>query len=140
LTLADLERELADKTSIRRRVFSGFVELIRARSGSPAFDPYGPQQVMAFGSGVFALLRTNSNTGERVLCLQEVSGKPQSFDLDAERIFGPHAPDKGWIDLVSNRRHSCAPGSAFRLDPHQACWLTLCGESPQSTMERVHSP
>ncbi len=138
--LAVLERELAVEPGIRHQVFSGLTGLIRARSGSPAFDPYGPQRALAIGAGVFALLRTNSSTGERVLCLQEVSGKTQSLDLDARPVFGPCAPDQALIDLTSGRRHSSDSWSSFRLDPYQACWLALCEESPQPNMERVHSP
>jgi hypothetical protein len=138
--LAVLERELAPETGFRRQIFSGLAGLIRARAESTAFDPYGPQQIMMLGTGVFALLRTSLQTGEHVLCLQEVSGNPQSLNLDLRSFFDPSAREKGLIDLVSSRQHSFEPQNAFRLDPYQASWLTLCGNSPQSKMERAHSP
>ena len=140
LDLEVLERELGVETGIRQRVFSGLTGLIRARSGSSAFDPYGPQRILPFGSAVFGLLRTNASTGRRVLCLQEVSGTAQSLDLEAVSIFDPGAPDQELIDLISGRRHTPASWNSFRLDPYQACWLTLCGDTPQSNMERAPSP
>ncbi len=137
--LAILEHELAPGTGHRHQIFSGLAGLIRARSGSPAFDPYGPQQVMDFGTGMFTLLRTSPNTGERVLCLQEVSGKPQSIDLDAGLLFGRFAQEQRLNDLISGKDLPSASWKAFRLDPYQACWLTLCGDSTPSNMERAHS-
>jgi glycosidase len=120
-----LERDLADETGIRRRVFSGLSGLIRARMRSPAFDPYGTQRTVDVGDSVFALLRTHSATGERVLCLQEVSGKERSLALDAGSIFGPLPPDCTMSDLISGRRFSICRDSLISLEPYQALWLSL---------------
>jgi glycosidase len=136
---AELERELAEETGIRSRVFSGLTGLIRARASTPAFDPFSPQQMVSCGSAVFALLRTHSKTGRRVLCLHEVSGMKQTLELDVKSIFGPITPDRALVDLVSGRRFSLAAADPFRLEPYQACWLTLSEESPLPKMEKDNS-
>ncbi|MEP7359750.1 MAG: sugar phosphorylase, partial [Anaerolineales bacterium] len=65
---ADLENELADPGSLRSTVFQRYANLLRARSASAAFDPYGAQQVLPGAPALFALLRTAR--GAQVLCLQ----------------------------------------------------------------------
>jgi glycosidase len=135
-----LERELAEGTGIRSRVFSGLTGLIRARASTPAFDPSSPQQTVSCGSAVFALLRTHPKTGRCVLCLHEVSGTKQMLDLDVESIFGPLAPDQALVDLVSGRRFSNPAADPVRLDPYQACWLTLGEATPQLEKDKDNSP
>lgn len=134
---ADFERELADGSGLRSRVFSGLARLIRARMQSPAFDPYGIQKTVDFGSAVFGLLRIHPETGQRVLCLQEVSGKPQIIALDLEPAFGPSAPASSFFDLVSGRRFSAQDSDPFTLDPYQSCWLASSGGAPPLPKERI---
>ena len=117
LPRADLERELADPGSLRFVIFQRYSALLRARSASPAFDPYGSQQVLDGGPGVFALLRTAGDA--RVLCLQNVSDQPFMPALDSKAIFGQ---TKGVRDIIT--------GAAVSLDgpltmaPYQSLWLT----------------
>jgi glycosidase len=134
---AILELELADESGIRKRIFSGLARLIRARSGNPAFDPYGSQRIIPGGGSVFALLRTQPRTGRRVLCLQEVSGTGHALDLDLAEIFGLHPPEAEWVDLAGGGRFPSAPPAPIRLEPYQTCWLTHCGDSSQSKKERA---
>ncbi len=134
---AILELELADESGIRKRIFSGLARLIRARSGNPAFDPYGAQRIIPGDGAVFALLRTQPRTGRRVLCLQEVTGTGHALDLDLAEIFGLHAPEAEWVDLAGSGRIPFAPPSPIRLEPYQTCWLTHCGDSAQSRKERA---
>ncbi|MBN2085634.1 MAG: sugar phosphorylase [Anaerolineales bacterium] len=140
LDRAALERELADPCGIRNRVFAGLTRLIRARSRTPAFDPYAPQKILSCGGAVFAVRRTDPQTGRHALCLQEVSGTRQTPDLDLKSVFGPHAAQTGLIDLAGGGRFPLASPGRIHLDPYQTCWLTLREDAPQPEMERADTP
>lgn len=78
LLRAALEADLTEPSSLRSRVFGEFTALMRRRAGSPAFHPQGAQKVMDAGGGVFALQRTSPDGKQAVLCLHNVTARPQS--------------------------------------------------------------
>lgn len=119
LDLAGLEHELADSTSLRHQVFTRYAGLLRARAGSPAFHPQGPQQPLDYGEAIFALRRTSPEQNDVVLCLQNVSDRPQSAPLAAGDLCagGPV------IDLVSERHFNWPPETPLKLEPYQTMWL-----------------
>ncbi len=123
LKRAALERELTDPRSLRRRVFSRYAHLLKARASTPAFHPYGQQRMLYCGEAVFALLRLAPHSNDRLLCLQNVSGQPQSTRVDLEDVFGL-APKGGWtIDLLTGQRFSLRRKSPLGLRPYQTLWL-----------------
>ena len=133
---ADLERELADPSGFRRRVFSGLIRLIQARKNSSAFDPWGSQRTLDCGSAVFSLLRIPSQTGEPVLCLHNVTESHQVFSLDVDAAFGP-VPAGAWItDLIGGGSYDPRLMNPFLLEPFQVCWLTPHGGRQRPEKER----
>jgi sucrose phosphorylase len=113
-----LERELADPTSLRARVFSRYRELLRARAASPAFHPHGRQEVLDYGPAVFAVRRTSPDGVHRLLCLHNVSAQPQQVRIPAEAAGSP-----GQLrDLLTGRGIDAA---AFTLAPYQVAWLEV---------------
>jgi len=108
LDRAQLERELADRSSLRSRVFYRYTQLLKARSNSPAFDPHSAQRVIECGQSIFAVLRD-----ERVLCLHNVSPKRQTVSIDP--IW------RGAVNLIDGR--SLESNSAIELEPYQVLWL-----------------
>ncbi len=76
---AEIEAALADPASRQARVFDRLSRLLRLRSKHPAFHPLGGQQVIHENPAVFALLRISPDEVERVLCLQNISGKEQAL-------------------------------------------------------------
>ena len=134
LERAELERELADPNSLRRRVFSRYVRLLKARAASPAFHPHGSQRVLDCGETVFALLRLSPDGGDRALCLLNISNQAQSVEVDFEDAFGP-APAGGWlVNLITGRRFNPRRKSPLRLRPYQVLWLT------QKRTQRMANP
>ena len=73
-----LESELGKPSALRSRVLERFRQLLHVRAGSTAFDPYGDQRIMNAGPGVFAVLRSNPQTGASTLCLQNVTNAEQT--------------------------------------------------------------
>jgi sucrose phosphorylase len=108
----DLEKQLADSTSLPSKVFTRYRELLIARSSTSAFDPHGGQKVLDIGKELFALMRTSSDKSKQVLCLQNVT----SQELETEN------PIKKTVrDLLTNR----SVDSKIRLTPYQSIWLEV---------------
>lgn len=82
-----MQMDLADEGSLRSKVYSQYRQLLRQRSSSPAFDPYGDQKILDFGTHIFAVLRTSPSGGEQTLCLHNVTSQRQSFE---EFILEPY--------------------------------------------------
>lgn len=121
LALADLERELDQPGSLRQRVFHGYTRLLKARTESPAFNPFGDQQILDYGEAVFAVVRLSPRGGEHALCLQNVSHKPQAIALRFPDAF--EDTPTSLFDLISGER--LHPGeSALTLRPYQSLWLS----------------
>jgi sucrose phosphorylase len=80
---AVLEGELADPASRRSRVLAGLTAMLRRRQASPAFHPFGRQEVLVTDPRVFALRRVSPDGRHRALCLHNVSNQPvHAGDLD----------------------------------------------------------
>ncbi len=103
-----IERELADRSSLRYQVFDRYAQLLRARSNSPAFDPHGAQRVIECGHAIFAVVRN-----ERVLCLHNVSNERQTIPIDPNW--------RGTVNLIDGR--SIESNSTIDLAPYQVLWL-----------------
>ncbi len=123
LDRADLERELADATSLRHKVFTRYRQLLGARAASPAFGPYGNQHALDFGEALFALLRTAPPSVEQVLCVQNVSSRPQAKTIDFEALWGASAQTGEVIDLVTDQCFAAAPNTVLFWAPYQTRWL-----------------
>ncbi len=78
LELDTLEDELTNLSFMRTLVFSRYAERIHRRASSPAFNPYGSQEVLDHGKSIFAIKRTSPNGKHSVICLQNVTNQPQT--------------------------------------------------------------
>jgi glucosylglycerate phosphorylase len=115
----EFERELADPASRRAQIFARLSRLLRARASHPAFDPYGSQQVLDWGEGIFALLRGGPETG-RVLCLQNVTVERQHLSTNFRAAFGDSKATMR--DLIGGQTLEVGQ-SALTLEPYQTLWL-----------------
>jgi len=77
LTRAELEDELASRTSLRAQIFARFQRLLSERAQSDAFHPQGKQEILDMGRAVFAILRSSPTNDRRVLCLHNVTAQKQ---------------------------------------------------------------
>jgi sucrose phosphorylase len=116
LELSTLERDLADASSRRHKVFACYVQLLRARAAQPAFDPFGKMRVLDAEPAVFAVLR-----GDRVLCLHNVSDQSQSVGWGQLEREG--APARQWFDLITGEPFDAR--QTHTLAPCQVRWLTF---------------
>ncbi|HIE39366.1 MAG TPA: DUF3459 domain-containing protein, partial [Anaerolineales bacterium] len=119
----DLERELADPTSLRHRVFYPYRHLIRTRAAHPAFHPNGPQQVLALHPALFSLLRTALDGSETLLCLHNLSGVGHALRIDLDLFPFPHTDRVR--DVIAGATFDVEAGDTLRLSmaPYQVLWL-----------------
>lgn len=130
----ELEQALSQSGSLRQQVFSRLGRLLKVRSAHPAFHPQAAQAVLECNRAVFAVLRNapetpdGPNEGETVLCLHNVSARPQTVSL--ERLAAQIAAQPGRLpltvsltDLISGQVVDPAAEQAIRLSPYQCLWL-----------------
>ena len=104
LQRSQLEQEL--KSGLRRRVFSGYCELLRLRTAEKAFHPIGQQKILDLHPAVFTILR--SHAAETMLCLHNVSAQPVTVELPA-----------AGVELLTET----AVSQQINLAPYQVAWI-----------------
>jgi glycosidase len=126
LALSSVAKGLAQKSSLRSCVYSGFVRLLRARSSHPAFHPLAPQHVMETRKELF-VIRREALTGDKgIVCLHNTASCKTEFRCSA-RLLGL-IPGRGIRDIISNTFFD--PKQLWKenvlrlqLDPYQVLWL-----------------
>lgn len=101
----DLERELADPTSRRARVFSGIRSLLAARAASDAFAPSAACAASSAAPGVVRIDRAGRTA--RATCLQNVGPAPVAVDAPAGH------------DLITGE----AVDGRIALRPYEVRWI-----------------
>jgi glucosylglycerate phosphorylase len=114
--LEEIEHDL-ESGGLRRWVYDGYIHLLKARASTGAFDPYGYQQVLDAGKGVFALIRSSLDQQEKAICLVNVTSSPQPASL----LHLPQEYGGVWKDLLTGGRVEL-PGEVL-LDRYQAAWF-----------------
>jgi sucrose phosphorylase len=106
-----LQHELADKNSLRSKVFTRYSQLLKARHSTSAFHPHGGQNILEVHPSVFAVERVSPDGASRVLCFHNVSARTISISTSfasAKNLF----TDK--LEQVST----------IMLQPYQVLWIT----------------
>ena len=116
---SNFERELSDKASLRHHVFVRYAQLLGARQRSPAFHPHGVQQVLDYGDGVFAMLRLSPDGDERVLCLHNISDRPQNVHIQSKDVVAGSSGQ--WVDVITSDSFE----DRLALEPYQTLWLRI---------------
>ncbi|MEE8391470.1 MAG: sugar phosphorylase, partial [Anaerolineae bacterium] len=118
-----LERSLTDPSSLRHRVFTAYLDLIRTRAAHRAFHPTGPQRVLSVHPALFVLLRTSPDGGESLLCIHNVSGVEQSFSVNLASL--PFTCPCQMHDLVTEITFPVDGSGDLNLQvaPYQVLWL-----------------
>ncbi len=118
-TLDALEHELVDPSSRRQRVYASYARLLRARAAQPAFHPYGEMRVLSAGKAIFGVLRISPDGSGRVLCLHNVSNRPQSA---GQEVWGNlQRQTHSWQDLLTGQNLDLT--GDISLTPYQVLWL-----------------
>ncbi len=105
--------ELADRTSLRARIFYPYLDLLRVRTRQPAFHPCAAMDVLTLDDRVFATKR--SCPRQTLFALTNCSVDRLTVSLS---LPGRSTP---MVDLIGGR--SIDPAS-LPLSPYQTRWLT----------------
>jgi glycosidase len=107
-----LRSQLADKNSLRAKIFAKYRQLLLARRGSPIFHPHGTQNVLDLHPSVFAIERVSLDERSRALCLHNVSAKEIAFTTNYTSAR----------DLFTDQPLQI---SNTTLKPYQTLWVKL---------------
>ncbi len=110
----DVQQDLANRESLRYKVFTRLRELLQVRSQHPAFDPYGEQEILEWGDSLFALIRSSPQTSERILYLQNITSVSENVVLSESH--------RG-VDLLNPARRISA--GRLQLAPYEGLWVRL---------------
>lgn len=121
----ELERELANPTSLRHQVFRQYAHLLRVRASQKAFHPNGAQKIVFGNRALFALLRSSPDGQEQVLCIHNVSEQPQQFQANLDEL--KVAQGELLCDLLGGASYPVDEDGELPLDiaPYQVLWLKV---------------
>lgn len=122
IRLEELESELADTSSLRYHVFSGFTHLLNTRISNLAFHPCGGQKILTLDRKVFSLLRTSLDGDKHLLCLTNVTDR--SVDLNIEMNSLPFTDSKSLLDVLGEQKYPIVHDTLkLTILPYQVIWL-----------------
>jgi len=124
LLRSQLESALADRSSLRYKVFYPYLHLIRQRVHHSAFHPNGSQRVVNLNPALFCVLRTSPDGRESVLCIHNVSDEDRPVRVGPDVLsFSGRAQVR---DLVSGRvfPRGVTGDLVLLVAPYQVLWLT----------------
>lgn len=104
-----LRKNLSQADTRCGKVWREYRRRLRLRTQLKALHPDSAQYILDYGPGVFAVLRENENTGERLLALHNVTAQSQLLAVTSYRT-----------DLLKRKNLS---GDTLDLSPYQVCWL-----------------
>lgn len=108
LNRMQLERELDTPGSLQSQVFWAYLEMLRVRGNEDAFSPEAGQEILDYGSGIFALNRHNRETGHKIWSLINVTRNRITLN---KSLFGK--------DIL----HGGQPRQVDALNPYEVLWL-----------------
>jgi sucrose phosphorylase len=120
---ATLEAELDDPGSLRHAAFTSLCKRIAVRIREPAFHPSGAQRVIASPPSMLAFERSAIDESSHVLCVHNVTGRPQVFE--ASKSDGLTVQDK-LVDLISPERTARVDQHgrlSIPIEPYGVAWM-----------------
>lgn len=118
----ELMELLDDPDSSNALIFRKLTQWLAVRNQHPAFHPGSRMQVLDLQSGIFAFMRTSRTKAEKILCLFNLTSKPQAVAWTD--CFPGIQPRKQVRELLSKKRIGAKSGK-ITLQPFHAAWLMV---------------
>ena len=112
LNLESVLEELNDKTSFRSKIFSAYIDLIKKRTGQPAFHPKAGFEILDLDKRIFAIRRFCSR--QTLVCLTNISGDVVNVYVKTKK------ENAGYTDIISRKWYK---EIALKMDPYEYLWL-----------------
>ena len=123
--LEQLEQDLAGDTRAGN-IMQQYLELVSLRVAHSAFSPQAGQRMLAVDERVFALLRHNADSGERILCLSNLTTGALTLSLDFKRL--ELSVSQGLQDLITDKAYTLSGSTVtIEMGAYQSMWLLLEG-------------
>ena len=118
----ELNQLLDDQETLPAQIFSWYSRTLRMRAGCPAFHPEAPQEILNFGSDLFAVRRDSTDGGLSVICLFNFTSEDSKIsDMSLLNSLFPEGKAR---DLISGGEIAWGKKDALTLRPYQAVWLS----------------
>ena len=118
----ELDQLLDDQETLPAQIFSWYSRTLRMRAGCPAFHPEAPQEILNFGSDLFAVRRDSTDGGLSVICLFNFTSEDSKVsDMGLLNSLFPEGKAR---DLISGGEIDWGKKDALTLRPYQAVWLS----------------
>ena len=122
----ELNALLDDATSISARVFIRYRRLLRLRAEHPAFHPDGGQRVLDLPDGLFGLVRTAPDGGERIASISNLTNRPRNLELGAQlHAAGIAGCEGSCAELIRSEVEDLTGDGIQQLKPYETIWLVL---------------
>ena len=118
----NLRADLADRESLRNKVFYPYIEMIKRRALERSFHPMGKQSSLFCHSSVFAIERISPDKKETVLCLHNLSKDSQQITIAIKDL--QTIPISGLLNILENRFYIVINGVLnIEMAPYEVLWL-----------------
>jgi sucrose phosphorylase len=117
-----LNQLLDDHETLPAQIFSWYSRTLRMRAGCPAFHPEAPQEIINFGSDLFAIRRDSMDGGLSVICLFNFTSKDSK--VSDMSLLNSLFPESKARDLISGGEIDWSKKDVLTLRPYQAVWLS----------------
>jgi len=117
-----LNQLLDDQETLPAQIFSWYSRTLRMRAGCPAFHPEAPQEILNFGSDLFAVRRDSTDGGLSVICLFNFTSEDSK--VSGMSLLSSLFPEGKARDLISGGEIDWGKKDALTLRPYQAVWLS----------------
>jgi len=118
----ELNQLLDDQETLPAQIFSWYSRTLRMRAGCPAFHPEAPQEILNFGSDLFAVRRDSTDGGLSVICLFNFTSEDSK--VSDMSLLSSLFPEGKARDLISGGEIAWGKKDALTLRPYQAVWLS----------------
>ncbi len=108
-----LVQELEDESSLRNKIFSRYIHLLKIRREEDAFDPYGKFEILDLADGVFALLRESKVSRNDILVLNNFTNRSILVKL-------PPFVQGDLVELIDRQK---IENREVRLKPYGVAWI-----------------
>ncbi|WP_421929921.1 sugar phosphorylase [Nitratireductor rhodophyticola] len=119
LDYAMLRKELDDPNTLSARVLSRLKEMVRVRSGQPAFHPNATQFTLQLGEAFFGFWRQSLDRAQSIFAVSNLTAEPRSIPSMALNLIEGDA----WCDLLSGEPVAQLSGK-IAFAPYQTRWIS----------------
>lgn len=121
--LEGLENKLREVGSCHARIFARYQQWLRKRRNKPAFHPDAPMRILDWGGELFTFLRHTDIDHEKILCIFNVTEKPQEIrSAQLKEVFGDA---KQIRNLLNGNTYNLKSKKPLTLPAFYAGWFVL---------------